>query len=69
MFTNNYISITEFLKIIYQVITNFYKVNYFSINFLLVLVAMYFIYLVVDFKRYQRTGKSLHLQFINRLKN
>lgn len=69
VFTNDYISIINFLKMIYEVLINSYKVNYFSINFLLVLIATYFIYLVIDFKRYQRTGKSIHLQIINRLKN
>lgn len=62
----NYGKITD-LKYIIDVIKNFYIVNGEAFKITLLLIFIYFIYLIIDFNIYQKTGKSLHLKIMKKI--
>ena len=62
----NYGKITD-LKYIIDIIKNFHIVNGDILKVLLLLIILYFIYLIIDFNIYQKTGKSLHLKIIKKI--
>lgn len=62
----NYGRITDF-KYIIDIIKNFHIVNGDILKILLLLIILYFIYLIIDFNIYQKTGKSLHLKIIKKI--
>lgn len=62
----NYGKITD-LKYIIDVVKNFHIVNGDILKILLLLIILYFIYLIIDFNIYQKTGKSLHLKIIKKI--
>lgn len=62
----NYGRITD-LKCIIDIIKNFHIVNGDILKILLLLIILYFIYLIIDFNIYQKTGKSLHLKIIKKI--
>ena len=55
------------LKYIIDIIKNFHIVNGDILKVLLLLIILYFIYLIIDFNIYQKTGKSLHLKIIKKI--
>lgn len=55
------------LKYIIDIIKNFHIVNGDILKVVLLLIILYFIYLIIDFNIYQKTGKSLHLKIIKRI--
>lgn len=55
------------LKYIIDIIKNFHIVNGDILKVVLLLIILYFIYLIIDFNIYQKTGKSLHLKIIKKI--
>ena len=55
------------LKYIIDIIKNFHIVNGDILKVVLLLIVLYFIYLIIDFNIYQKTGKSLHLKIIKKI--
>lgn len=54
------------LKCIIDIIKNFHVVNGEALKITALLILIYFIYLIIDFNIYQKTGKSLHLKIIKK---
>lgn len=55
------------LKYIIDIIKNFHIVNGDILKVVLLLIILYFIYLIIDFNIYQKTGKSLHLKLLKKI--
>lgn len=55
------------LKCIIDIVKNFHVVNGDILKVLLILIIIYFVYLIIDFNIYQKTGKSLHLKIIKKI--
>ena len=55
------------LKYIIDIVKNFHIVNGDILKVVLLLIILYFIYLIIDFNIYQKTGKSLHLKIIKKI--